>query len=197
LVNFNVFIIIVVFCYLGLLAFHCVECEFTGGESLFIDGFCVADRIHKAQLDHFQLLSQVSLPYTMQFKDALYQTRKRIFQPNHEGQIIETNYNYIDRQPIDSRAMNDMQAVLDCGPDKAISTFYEAMNNLHDMLYGSQFAYEIKLLPGACLLFDNHRLLHGRKPLTGHRKLCGSSVNREEWESKLKTLERHVQTSSM
>jgi len=166
-----------------------VECEFTGGESIFIDGFSVADHIQQTKPDLFQILSKVSFPFRMQFKDAVYQTRKRFFQPNHEGQIMETSYNYIDRQPIDDRAMSEIQAVLGCDPDKAISMFYEAMDYLSSLLYGNQFTYEIKLLPGACLLFNNHRLLHGRRPLTGHRKLCGSSVNREDWESKLKTLE--------
>ena len=40
------------------------------------------------------------------------------------------------------------------------------------------------LAPGEALLFDNWRVLHGRAAYTGHRRLCGGYVNREDVESR-------------
>ena len=173
----------------GLLAFHCVEYKGEGGESLLLDGFSIADYIRQTNLEHFTLLSKVTIPFKVDYKDGYYEARQTFFTVNHEGEVIKINYNYCDRQPFDSQSVDEMQSVLGCDPNKAIVTYYKAMRNLHGLLYGNKFMYQMKLLPGVLLVFNNHRLLHGRKGLTGHRKLCGTSINSEEWESRLKLLE--------
>ena len=172
-----------------MLAFHCVEYKGEGGESLLLDGFSVAQHIRETQPEHFTLLSKVSVPFKVDYADGFYHARKTFFSVNHEGEMVKVNYNYCDRQPFDMQSIDEMQSVLGCDSNRAVTTYYKAIHNLHDLLYGNKFVYEMKLLPGALLVFNNHRLLHGRKGLIGHRKLCGSSIGSEEWESKLKVLE--------
>ena len=36
----------------------------------------------------------------------------------------------------------------------------------------------------------HHRVLHGRSTFTGERRLCGAYVNRDDWMSRLRLLER-------
>jgi trimethyllysine dioxygenase len=38
------------------------------------------------------------------------------------------------------------------------------------------------------LLFDNWRVLHGRAAYQGARRLCGTYLNREDFESRLRLL---------
>ena len=45
------------------------------------------------------------------------------------------------------------------------------------------------------MLFDNWRVLHGRLSYTGHRHLCGAYVNREDYESRLRTSRSALTTS--
>jgi trimethyllysine dioxygenase len=46
----------------------------------------------------------------------------------------------------------------------------------------------MRLAPGAALLFDNGRTLHGRRAYQGYRRLCGAYLNREDFDSKLRVL---------
>ena len=58
--------------------------------------------------------------------------------------------------------------------------------------------HTVQLLPGALLVFSNHRVLHG---IREHEKMYGIAVERKEWERKLMKLEglhnshRHTQNS--
>ena len=42
------------------------------------------------------------------------------------------------------------------------------------------------LQPGEAMLFDNWRVLHGRKAYSGTRTLCGAYLNHEDFESRLR-----------
>jgi trimethyllysine dioxygenase len=46
----------------------------------------------------------------------------------------------------------------------------------------------MRLAPGTALLFDNWRLLHGRRAYQGYRRLCGAYLNMEDFASKLRIL---------
>jgi len=45
-----------------------------------------------------------------------------------------------------------------------------------------------RLLPGSVLLFDNWRVLHARDAYTGYRRLAGVYLNKEDVESRLRSL---------
>lgn len=159
---------------------------------MLLDGFSIAEHIRQTQPEHFTLLSNVSVPFTIDYDDGFYQARKTFFNVNYKGEVTKVHYNYCDRQPFDAQSVNEMQNVLGCDPNEAVVTYYKAMRHLHGLLYSDKFVYKMKLLPGMLLVFNNHRMLHGRKALIGHRKLCGTSINSEEWESKLKLLEHNM-----
>ena len=180
---------IYVYTLAGLLAFHCVEYKGEGGESMLLDGFSVAERIRQTHPEYFTLLSKVSILFKVDYDDGFYHSRKTFFDVNYEGEIIRVNYNYLDRQPFDAQSFDEMKNVLGCDSNKGVVTYYRALRLLHSLLYSDKFLYEFKLLPGMLLVFNNHRLMHGRRALNGHRKLCGTSLDSGELESKLKLLE--------
>ena len=173
----------------GILAFHCLEYHGEGGDSRLIDGFYVAEHIRQIDPRYLTLLSKVSIPYEIDYADAYFRARKTFFEVNHEGEVIKVNYNYWDRRPFDIQSVDEMQSALDCGIDEAVVTYYKALHCLQDLLYENKFTYEIKLSPGMLLVFNNQRVIHGRSEFTGRRKLCGSQINCEDWESTLRLLE--------
>ena len=56
------------------------------------------------------------------------------------------------------------------------------MTNAND----PSFQWRYALQPGDMLVFDNWRILHGRGPFRGRRKMAGSYINREDYESALR-----------
>jgi hypothetical protein len=47
------------------------------------------------------------------------------------------------------------------------------------------------------LVFDNHRVLHGRSAFKGARRLCGAYVNGDDYRSRIRTLERRYGDGGM
>ena len=168
---------------------HCLEYNGKGGETIVLDGFHVAEHIQQTRPDYFTLLSQVSIPYHLKYKDGNYCSRKIVFPVNEEGEVIDAYLNHDDRRPLDSRSQTEIQSASGCDPSEAVGRFYNAIRHLHSLIYGDQFVYEFTLSPGQLLVINNRRLFHGRKEFSGYRKLCGAISNREEWQSTLDILE--------
>ena len=66
--------------------------------------------------------------------------------------------------------------------------FYDAYKIFHNLANDSSRQFEFILDPGKVLTFDNWRLLHARSSLTGYRQLCGGYHNREDFESRLRSI---------
>ena len=109
----------------GLLALHCVKHNKERITLTLIDGFHIAERIRQMNREHFTLLSQVSIPYTMS-RDNSNHVRQAFFTVNCD-EVTGVNFNLYDRKPFDDQAVAEMQAVLGCEHDKAIVKFYQAI----------------------------------------------------------------------
>ena len=156
---------------------------------MILDGFRVAEHIRQTQPNHFTLLSKVSIPYHLDYKDGTYHSRKTVFPVNEKGEVVDVYLNHDDRRPLDNKSQIEIQSASGCDPNEAVARFYDAIRHLHSLIYGEQFVYEFTLAPGQLLMVNNRRLFHGRKEFSGYRKLCGGIINREEWQSTLKVLE--------
>ena len=59
-----------------------------GGNTLLVDGFRLADHIKKQKPEHYTLLSEVSIPYQMTFKDeATYKMRRITFTTDEDNEL--------------------------------------------------------------------------------------------------------------
>ncbi len=65
---------------------------------------------------------------------------------------------------------------------------YKAYKIFHNLANDSSRQFEFILDPGKVLTFDNWRLLHARSALVGYRQLCGGYHNREDFESRLRSI---------
>ena len=75
-------------------------------------------------------------------------------------------------------------------PDQ-LTIFYKARKRLYELCASNEFIINFRLDSGMLLMFDNHRLLHGRTeydPSTGYRHLQGCYIEHDATEGKLRRL---------
>ena len=163
-----------------------------GGTTFLTDGFKIAEYVKQQEPVYFDLLSKVSFPYQIIFKDeATYRMRRHTFTVDDNNKMSAVHLNNIDRKPLDETSLSEAKEVLSCDADEAITKMYEALRYIHQVLLrNDQFAYKVHLQPGTMMLINNHRLLHARDEVTaGFRRLYGLQISESEWQSKMKMLE--------
>ena len=165
-----------------------------GGNTKLVDGFKLAEQMKKESYEHYALLSNVSIPYQMTYKDeAVYKRRRVTFTTDDDGEISAVFLNGTDRRPLDAIALSEARKVLSCDTNEAIKKMYEASRHLHRLLLSERFAYSFPLQSGRMVLMHNYRVLHGRDKVTaGTRTLHGTYTGESEWLSKMKMLERKL-----
>ena len=89
------------------------------------------------------------------------------------------------------RYSNALLAPLDVPPERMTET-YRAVRAFGRLLQSGRYERRLRLRPGDVMCFDNYRLLHGRTefdPNSGPRHLQGCYVDRDDFLSRIRTLE--------
>lgn len=158
----------------GAQILHCLGHDGDGGESTMVDGFAVAAELRRSSPDHHATLATVEVPGRYVGDGAHLVARRPILR--HEGErLVQVSYNSTDRAPF----------LLP--PDEA-DRFYAAVATFEAMLADPDRTWERRLRPGEAMIFDNWRVLHGRRSFTGARRMCGAYVNREDVDSRRRVL---------
>lgn len=165
----------------GIQFLHCRVNNADGGDSLFVDATSVANALREQHPEYFELLSTVSVPfrYTTDHQDV--RARQTIIEidPNN-GEVSGINY---------SQHLSD---VFDL-PQETLDTFYPAFRAFGHMLQDERYLMRFRLNAGECIVFDNHRIAHGRAEFeagSGERHLRGCYVDRGELRSKYRVLRK-------
>jgi gamma-butyrobetaine dioxygenase len=164
----------------GLQFLHCIQFEAEGGESILIDGFEAARRLRDQHPEMHDLLATAEVPYI--FEDEGHDVR------NHE-RVITTDP---DGNHTEVRFHQALLGAIDLDPE-LIEPFYAAWQAFGKILRDPEMEYVFKMEPGECQVFDNRRVLHARAefdPNTGPRHLQGTYVERDDFMSRLRVLER-------
>jgi len=153
----------------GLQALHCLELDCTGGESMLVDGFKVAERLTLEAPDYYELLSRVEIPYRYVDATRHYETKNRVLR--HDGaRLVQVQYNCYDRGPF--------------LPECSCDHFYRALACFHRLASDPDLTWEFQLREGDALIFDNWRLLHGRRAFQGRkRRLASFYIDRDAYRS--------------
>lgn len=153
----------------GLQALHCLEQNCVGGESTLVDGFRVAQAIQDDSPDLYAALRDTVFPARFIDDGLHYETNIRILR--HIGdRLVQVQYNCYDRAPVAQRATSE--------------TFYKALARFHELSEDSAFKWEFKLKEGDALIFDNWRILHGRRAFAGNaRKMASFYIDRDAYQS--------------
>ena len=159
----------------GLQTLHCIKRDSIGGENQLIDGLAIAEKMRQEYPDAFNILCNIQIPGRYIKPDTYLEAHRPLFRINNKGDVIQVSFNNHDRAPF--RLENEQMA-----------KFYDAYKIFHNLANNTSRQFEFMLDPGKVLTFDNWRLLHARSSLTGYRQLCGGYHNREDFESKLRSV---------
>jgi len=164
----------------GFQFLHCLANKAQGGGSLFCDGYAIAEDLRKADPEAFELLSSVSIPFRFHDEVTDIRNRKKVINLDESGQVIEICFNA------------HLADFMDLEPE-LMARYYRAYRQYMIMTKDPAYLVTLKLKAGEMVVFDNRRVLHGRDafdPQTGFRHLHGCYVDRGEFESRLRILNR-------
>jgi len=159
----------------GLQFFVCAERSGTGGESVLVDGFSLAEELRANEPDAFKILTEVSVPGHYIEPGVDLRTSRPTIQLDTSGAIKQVSFNNYDRSPF----------IL---PEPRLSQWYDAYTAFHELVIDQSRWWSRRLEPGDSLIFDNWRCLHGRMAYTGARRFNGGYLNHEDLESRIRVL---------
>ncbi|MBD3896365.1 TauD/TfdA family dioxygenase [Halomonas sp. ML-15] len=160
---------------------YCLQNEAEGGESLFADGFQVAETLRQQAPEHFRLLSELAIDFRFQDETQDIATRAPIIECDANGEVVEIRFNNWIRDTLRL-------------PAEQMAAWYRAYRHFWTLLHSPRYQIDFALAPGGMVAFDNRRVLHGRRafdPNTGARHLQGTYLDRDMLESRLRVLARN------
>jgi alpha-ketoglutarate-dependent taurine dioxygenase len=140
----------------GFQVLHALVASPDGGESLFGDGFAIAEHLRAAFPDAFDALTRTAVPFAYRSKDAELYAERPLIQLTCTGEVSAVHYN--------SRSIAPLRlAARDAG------AFYSAYRRFAALLRDPRFHLRLRLHDGDLVVFDNQRTLHGRTAFSSAR----------------------------
>jgi gamma-butyrobetaine dioxygenase len=158
----------------------CLKSTVTGGESVFADGFMVAEELRIADPETHGLLSTHALDFRFHDDSCDIRARAPTIELDRAGRHLQVRFNNWLRAPMRL-------------PEDVIEPMYQALATFWRMLRSPRFHLNVRLEPGDLIAYNNHRVLHGRAPFdprSGERHLQGCYLNLEDLQSRLRLLDR-------
>lgn len=160
---------------------HCLENSCTGGESIFSDSLRAATFMKFGPADLYNSLLQRKIRYHYKKDGHFYEKLRPVLSSG--GGVFWSPPFQSPEQPMSSHISGSYNMWL-----KAAKTF-------RGLLEDEEWLYERKLEPGQCVIFDNLRVMHGRRRFdtsSGSRWLKGTYVSSDEWLSKRAILAQEI-----
>jgi len=159
----------------GLQMFCCVERGGTGGESVVVDAFAIAETLRNEHPEDFETLTTVRVPGHYVEDGIELRAERPAIRLDDKGNVAQVSMNNYDRSPMYL-------------PAPEMHAFYTAYGRLHELANDRSRWFTVRLEPGDVLINDNWRVLHGRLAYTGARRFIGCYLNHEDFESRLRTV---------
>jgi len=141
----------------GFQALHALSTSPDGGDSLFADGFALAEHLRAHHRDAFELLTRTALPFHYRSQNADLYAERPLIQLSCAGEVSAVHYNSRSIAPLPGRSV--AQAV----------PFYRAYRRFAALLRETRFQLKFRLATGEIVVFDNQRILHGRTAFSSAR----------------------------
>lgn len=162
----------------GVQFLHCRANSVDGGRSLFVDGAAVAEALREEHPQDFALLSSHDIPFFRRHDGWDYRAYQRVIELDQMGNVSGLTIS------------QHLQDTMDL-PQHVLDEYYPALCRLIRMLKEERFVNHFRLAAGECIVFDNHRVVHGRESFvaqSGERHLRGCYVDRGALRSTYRTL---------
>lgn len=157
----------------GVQFLHCRRNSVQGGRSLFVDGVAVAEAFREADPEGFRLLVETAIPFNCEHDSYDARAHQRVIELDQHGNVSGLTI---------SQHLAD---VFDL-PQRVLDAYYPAFCAFGKMLQDDRYVMRFLLKAGECIVFDNHRVVHGREAFvaeSGERYLRGCYVDRSEMRS--------------
>lgn len=174
----------------GLQMFHLLSppTSHEGGKSLLVDGFGAAAKLRKENPEAYKVLSEMPIEsHASGGADVAFRPifPKPVFSHHPcTGELMMIRWNPDDRKPITGRSGQEVKKL------------YHALREWEKIVRSEEMELWTQMKMGQALIFDNHRVLHGRSSFQGSRRLCGGYINRDDYRSRLISLERKLSACS-
>ncbi|MGP1355197.1 TauD/TfdA family dioxygenase [Roseicyclus sp.] len=154
----------------GIQFLHCRANSVVGGQNLFLDGTAVANDLRREDPEAFRLLTEIDIPYYKEHDGIDMRARQRVIELDRHGEVSGVTI---------SQHMAD---VFDL-PQHVLDSYYPAFVRFGRMLQEDRYVMRFTLRATECIVFDNHRIVHGRaaySATSGERYLRGTYTDRGE-----------------
>jgi gamma-butyrobetaine dioxygenase len=166
----------------GFQVLHALVTSPAGGESLFADGFAIAEHLRAIAPEDFAVLATTVVPFLYRSKDAELYAERPLIQLSSSGEVSAVHYNSRSIAPLRLSAHD-------------VGHFYRAYRRFAALLHEPGFQLQIKLRDGDLVAFDNQRTLHGRLAYSSARHprhLRGCYLSRDSVYSEAAVLRREL-----
>ncbi len=168
----------------GVQFLHCLENTVEGGLSLFLDGAAVAEALRKEDPEAFDLLSRHYIPFFYRHDNWDYRAHQRVIETDLDGNVTGVT--------ISQHLQDNMDL-----PQELLDRYYPAFLKFIRMMREDRFLIRFRSEAGNCVVFDNHRIVHGREGYvadSGSRHLRGCYTDRGALRSTYRVLARQGYT---
>jgi len=163
----------------GIQFLHCRTNDAEGGDSLFVDAVSVANALKETYPEYFDILTSYKVPFRYTTKHHDVRAKQRIIEIDEDnGEVSGINF---------SQHLSDIFDL----PQRILDVFYPAFRKFGQMMQDPRYLMRFRLNGGECIVFDNHRIVHGRssfKDGSGDRFLRGCYVGRGDLRSTYRVL---------
>ena len=152
----------------GVQFLHCLENTVDGGLSLFLDGVAVAMALKAEDPAAFELLARYKIPFFYRHDNLDYRSHQRVIETDQDGNVTGVT--------ISQHLQDNMDL-----PQDLLDTYYPAFIKFIRMMQEERFLIKFRAEAGHCVVFDNHRVVHGRESYvaeSGSRHLRGCYTDR-------------------
>lgn len=171
----------------GFQALHALVTSPDGGESLFADGFALAQHLRVHCAADFDVLTRTPVPFHYASADADLYAERPLIQLRCDGEIAAVHYNNRSIAPFLST-------------DRRAEAFYSSYRVFAQLLRDERFHLRFRLRDGDLVVFDNQRIMHGRTAFTSAkhaRHLRGCYLTRDSVFSEAGLLRRRLQGEAL
>ena len=152
----------------GLQFLHCLENTVDGGQSLFLDGAAVAEALRTEDPEAFHLLASYDIPFFYRHDKLDYRAHQRVIELDQNGNVTGVT---VSQHLLDTIDL----------PQDLLDTYYPAFVRFIRLMQEERFLIRFRAQAGNCVVFDNHRIVHGREAYvadSGKRHLRGCYCDR-------------------
>jgi gamma-butyrobetaine dioxygenase len=152
----------------GVQFLHCLENTVEGGFSLFLDGAAVAEALRHEDPAAFELLATHDIPFFYRHDNWDYRAHQRVIETDPDGNVTGVTIS------------QHLQDTIDL-PQDLLDSYYPAFIKFIRMMRQERFLLRFRSEAGNCVVFDNHRIVHGREGYvadSGSRHLRGCYTDR-------------------